>query len=199
MTDTPTHAPHLGRWLMLMAMELNKQAEWGVSVGQDILANNGNVWPQLQLFAGHAASVGAFVEMLQRRSRDTGLNTAFPDRGATLRHYLSITYDFAEVKGVRDGMVHIDERLETRWLQLADHDGDAPELLARAEGELDDGRDRMLNWNSTTYTAAFLRADGVGHHFLDVAEVVAVLEDARIQSSRFVMWLVAGAPMPKAN
>lgn len=175
MSDTSaTTAAHLPAYFRLMLFELGKQSEWGASVGKQIVAGTGNVWTQLHLFAIHAGTVGAFVQTF--KSRRNELKRLFPDRSEAIRQVTRTLYDFSEVIEFRHAMSHLDERIEYRWHQLARDDEDPPQLLVRAEGDLSDGRERLLNWSSSSKVASFLRRDGTGWHDIDIAEVTREIE-----------------------
>ena len=176
-----------------MLHEVNKQAEWGVHVGQRILdGTSGNLWADLQLFASHAGSVGAFLDTLD--ARRSAIARSFPDRSPLLRSLTRTAFDFGPVLAIRNGIAHVDERIEERWQMIASVTEDPPELLVRAEGRLDDGRDRMLNWDSGRRVIAFRKRprEGEGFAEVEVQELVDVLEALRIESSRACIGVLFG-------
>lgn len=196
MSTQMSYGPHLGGWLVLMLGEVNKQSEWGVNVGERILnGSTGNVWADLQLLASHAGSVGAFLDTLG--SRSGAVARSFPDRAELLRELTNSAYNFAPVLAVRNGIAHIDERLEERWQQVANASlNEPPQLLVRAVGSLDDGRDRMLNWDPTRRVVAFRRRprQAEGYDEVDIAALVATLKELQVQSSRAYLWVLFGMP-----
>lgn len=187
--------PHSGAWFALMLFELNKQTEWAVAVGRRILdGGSENVWTDLQTFASHAGSVGAFLDTLKSRNR--ALDTAYPDRAEMVRGITGTTYDFGPMVRIRNGLAHIDERIEERWLEVASDDADAPQLLARAVGNLDDGRDRMLNWHEQDFVLSFRRRPNelAGYDSVGLREIFPALEYLQEQSARASLWVLFGMP-----
>jgi hypothetical protein len=193
MAQLPPIDRSYGSLLRLMIMEINKQSEWGVATGTDLLEGSGNSWTLAESLAVHAASVGAFLDTL--KSRRIALERAFPERGEILRYLVGVTYDFSEIMEIRNGLVHIDERLEERWQQLAAED--ASTLAVRLARDLNDREvDRMFNLDERAMKIAFRKRDGAGYATVDVRELVAALRDIQDQTALLFMWFIAGAPSP---
>jgi hypothetical protein len=183
-------APHLPSYFRLMLFELTKQAEWGANVGRQIVTGEGNVWTHLHLFAVHAGTVGAFAQTF--KSRRAELRRLFPDRAEAIREVTRTTYDFSGVIEFRHAMSHLDERIEYGWSQLANANSTSPDLLVRAEGRIDDGRERLLNWLPARNVASFRSRDGSEWIDVDIAEVSAELEEIQRLSAHEFMTRTLG-------
>lgn len=171
---TATTAAHLPAFFNVTIFELGKHAGWGATVGRRLLNGESDVWSDLHLFAVHAGTVGAFIQALRGRRRD--LDRLFPGRADSVREVAGSDFDFGDVIGFRNGMSHIDERIERRWHQLASAEADPPDLHVRIVGALDDGRERLLNWKGETGVASFRTEDGVGWFHVDIEDVTVELE-----------------------
>lgn len=185
----------MGGWLRLMLWELNKQAEFGVHTGVKILNDEGNVWAELQLLMSQAGSVASFVDTLATRKPTSKIARAFPERSETLRLFAGSTYDFDSVLKVRNGMAHIDERIEELWLAIdATEDEPEPEIHARTVGSLSDGRERIINWDQETYTVAFRsRSAAPTYTEVDMRELTEELRRIQVASSQAWAWLTFGS------
>jgi len=194
MADESQLAPFFDQALLLMIVELEYQVEWAAEFGHALLTDLADPWSTLQSFAMRTALVGTFVKELTTRSKK--LAAGFPDRGEMLRKFFGINYDFTAAKAVRDGMVHIDERIEERWLALAQHPDGRPALLLRTEGALGDSTHTMINWDPEGRKLATARKVGEGYHELDVAEAVDALERAAKELAAFRAWMEGTGPAP---
>lgn len=167
-------AAHLPAFFNVTIFELGKHAGWGATVGRRLLNGEGEVWSDLHLFAVHAGTVGAFIQALRGRRKD--LDRLFPGRADAVREVAGSEFNFDDVIGFRNGMSHIDERIERRWHQLATTNAEPPKLIVRAVGPLDDGRERLLNWMGETGVASFRSENGSGWYHVDIEEVTVELE-----------------------
>jgi hypothetical protein len=194
MTDESQLAPYFDQALLMMIVELEVQVEWAAEFGHALLTDLADPWSTPQSFAMRTALVGTFVKELTTRSKK--LATGFPDRGEMLRKFFGINYDFSSAKAVRDGMVHIDERIEERWLALARDPDRPPALLLRTVGTVGESIHTMINWDPERRKLATAWKVGEGYDELDVAEAVDALERAAKELAAFRAWMEGRGPAP---
>ena len=93
-------------------------------------------------------------------------------------------------------MVHIDERIEERWLALAQEPGGPPALLLRTVGTVGEGTHTMINWDPEGRKLATAWKVGNGYDEFDVAEAVDALERAATELAIFRTWMEGRGPAP---
>lgn len=179
MTSDESRAAFFDLWFVRMLTELGDQAEWGYVIGRELVHDDPeDPWSRLHSFALHSAAVGSFVETLAMRSPK--LDAAFPDRANMIRTLLRIDHDFSSAKAVRDTLVHMDERIESRWHDLVcDDPAEPPELFLRTFGDADDPRLTMVRWDRDRKILSTARKVGPGYDSVDVAATTNALLRAR--------------------
>jgi len=141
---------HNVRALLLMAKEIEFHATAGIDAANRVLSSSSDHvdWVALYNLATHAGCAGAFLQSSPSRSRT--LTAAFPGRAEAFGALTAIDEDLSGIKGIRDAMIHADERLEAEWIRreaLGEvHDG----IEMRAVGSLPTGGGALINWNFST-------------------------------------------------
>ena len=177
--------PHIGDWLRLMIHELVKQAEWGHAAGSRVLDGSESVWTDLQLLSSHAGSVAAFVDSLGMRAQT--LANAYPARPESLRLLSGTTFDFDPTRELRNAIAHIDERLELRWLQLAELDSAPPELSARSVNN--NSAESIIRLDESKKTVSVLSQSGKKRHEINIRELTEELSRLQQQATQAWLWL----------
>lgn len=162
------------RLLRTLLYEMSLQAYSARDAGRRLLEKPAVPWDDIQLLMSHSAAVGTFLWPLKARNKR--LNSAFPARGQVLRKITDVGVDFLPIKGLRDAMVHIDEKFEQFIL---DHPEDP--LILRSIGNHEQTTGNFLSWIPDSKIVTFFE------HQVEVEPLVSLLDRVGSNASKAVM------------
>jgi len=101
--------------LQLMLFTLGSQAVVARKAAQAFLAGGSDQQANAQVMVTAAGTAAAFIWPLPSRRKN--LAEAFPRRGQDIQDLLGLSDNqLTALKGLRDGMIHLDERIEESWI-----------------------------------------------------------------------------------
>lgn len=201
----PFVALHNVRALLLLAEEVEFHATAGIDAANRVLSSASDHvhWADLYNLATHAGCAGAFLQTSP--SRNKALTIVFPGRAEAFAALTAIDEDLSEIKGVRDAMIHADERLEAEWIRreaLGEiHDG----LAMRAVGSLPAREGALINWDPSTRELSGRKAHAndnsreLDYHTVNIVDLRDQLRNIEFGVSRlsfYVESMTDAAPGP---
>ena len=191
------------RALLKMAGEIEFHATAAISAVERALASSATTpdWAALYSVATHAGCVSAFLD--ESASRRKLLSDAFPGRAKSFIKFTAVDEDLSQAKGVRDAIIHSDERLEEEWIRRTTSGQNPEEIEIRGIGRLpSDGR-VIINWDPSRFELSGRSASkkDAGHKVeystVKLVELRGQLQNVETGISRlgpFVDEMIASAP-----
>ncbi len=162
--------------LSIMLFTLGSQAVMAKKAAETFLA--GGQAENAQIMVTSAGTVAAFIWPLPSRRKPLAL--AFPRRGEDLRDLLGLDDNrLTALKGLRDGMIHLDERIEESWIV---DPGRQMTMWMTTENPVQDGN--FMSWNPATLVFSFLQ------HEVSIPELIEVLDTVQKRSMNAFMLML---------
>jgi hypothetical protein len=164
--------------LSIMLYTLGSQAVMAKSAAEKFLAGGPAQKDNAQIMVTTAGTVAAFIWPLPSRRKPLAL--AFPRRGQDLQDLLGLNDNrLSALKGLRDGMIHLDERIEESWII---NPGRQMTMWMATEDPVQDGN--FMSWNPVAQVFSFLE------HEVSIPELIEILNIIQRRSMNAFMLML---------